>query len=376
VSQAASDPRPAAKVSVMLITYNHEKFVGQALESILTQETNFPFEVHVVEDCSTDNTQTVIRSFKEKYPDKIHLHFNEKNVGSAGPYLHTQKVFYEGFKHLKGEYFAILEGDDYWTHPKKLQKFVDFLDNHPTFVACAHNTVKVYEDGSQPPHRFLYWEGMYESYQCDGMLGVFVREDFFAMRAFFHTSSILYRNVFKGVPPVHFRNRHSCDIFITMAHMEHGKLRYFDEDMSVYRAHAGGCYSHLGEAAGQLFTINCLIHYNRWFRYRYLRIFSLSIHCLSRDLLKENKKTGQLNWKQRLQCFYLKYIYGGIYLTAQYSRLLFRFCLRSPQIIFKLATQPGTYGRQIQPRLTKNLKTLKKQLSVNRRAYESDWERR
>lgn len=304
------------KVSVLLITYNHEKFVGQALQSILEQETNFSFEINVIEDCSTDKTRDVILQYKELYPDKINLYFNPTNVGSAGPYLHTQKVFFEGFKTLKGQYLAILEGDDYWTSPKKLQKQVDFLDSNPDFVGCTHNTVKIYDDDSELPHRFLYWPGRKE---------VFNRDDFYAMTTFFHSNSFLFRNVFNGIPPSAFRDRYSCDIFVTMAHVEYGKVRYFDEDMAVYRAHSGGCYSGLTAAKGRIFNINGLRRYNEWLRYKYIRLFALSIYCLSRELLNLDKDgtIGPIGWKLRLKYRLVMCLYLLILLVTHYPKVVY-----------------------------------------------------
>src|SRR5262249_35261372 len=121
VEERASERRP--KVSVMLITYNHEKYIAQALESVLMQETNLDFETNVIEDCSIDMTQDIVMRYVRTHPHIVKPYFNEKNIG----FNVTQKNFYRGFPTLTGDYFAILEGDDYWTSPQKLQRQVDFL---------------------------------------------------------------------------------------------------------------------------------------------------------------------------------------------------------------------------------------------------------
>ena len=139
------------KVSVMIITYNHEKYIAQALESVLMQQTDFHFEINVIEDASTDRTQEIVMRYVRQYPDIVKPFFNAKNIG----FKVTQKNFYRGYLTLTGDYLAILEGDDYWTSPHKLQKQVDFLEANPDFALCGHNTIKSYEDGSQEPHRFL-----------------------------------------------------------------------------------------------------------------------------------------------------------------------------------------------------------------------------
>ncbi len=266
----------APKVSIMLITYNHEKYIAQALESILMQETEYDYEINVIEDCSTDGTQDAVMRYVRQYPDIVKPHFNKKNIG----YKVTQKNFYRGFKTLKGDYFAILEGDDYWSSPQKLQKQVSFLEANPDFAACAHNTVKVYEDGSKEPHRFLYWDK-----KPDGNI-----DDAIHLRTFFHTTGIMYRNVFKGVPPPWYRNKWSCDISVLISHMQFGAIRHFDEDMAVYRAHGSGRFSNMPVVEGWMFNIGGLRRYNAWLGYRYLKAFSWSIARYCHVLLTQSGK--------------------------------------------------------------------------------------
>lgn len=106
-------------VTIISLTYNHEKYIAQALESILMQKVNFTYEIVVGEDCSKDRTREILIQYAEKHPDKFHLLLHEKNIGAA---KNQNKVF----ENCKGKYIAMLEGDDYWTDPYKLQKQVDF----------------------------------------------------------------------------------------------------------------------------------------------------------------------------------------------------------------------------------------------------------
>jgi glycosyltransferase involved in cell wall biosynthesis len=109
------------KVSVFMITYNHENYITQALESILMQKCDFNFEIVVGEDCSTDKTREILLGYKIKYPKIFKLLLNEKNIGAVRNQINT-------LKGCRGEFIAICEGDDYWTDPYKLQKQVDFLE--------------------------------------------------------------------------------------------------------------------------------------------------------------------------------------------------------------------------------------------------------
>jgi glycosyltransferase involved in cell wall biosynthesis len=297
----AQAPERKPKVSIMLITYNHEKYIAQTLESILTQETEYDYEINVIEDCSTDGTQDIVMQYAKQYPDKVKPYFNEKNIG----FKITQKNSYRGFKTLTGDYIAIIEGDDYWSSPHKLQKQVSFLEDNPGYVACAHNVIKVYEDGSREPHRFLYWEGTPEDHTI---------EDVIFMRAYFHITTLMFRNVFKGVPPCQFENRWSCEIFVTIAHAQFGKIRYFDEDMSVYRTHAGGRFSNMKILDSWFFNIGGLRRYNAWLGYRHLKAFSGSIVRYCNVVLRDagtEWETEPLTMGQTLK-------YAGIQICYQF----------------------------------------------------------
>jgi len=118
-------------VSICCITYNHEKYIGQALESFLMQKTNFNIEIIIGEDCSTDATKSIISSYCISYPDRIKLITYEKNVGAFTNHITVIDA-------AKGKYIALCDGDDYWTDPLKLQKQVDFLDANPEYVICCH----------------------------------------------------------------------------------------------------------------------------------------------------------------------------------------------------------------------------------------------
>ena len=131
------------KLSVIFITYNHEKYVEKALRSVCEQETDFAYEVFVGEDCSTDSTREILKRVASEYPDKVRLLFREKNFGRP-----TLNVYNTTMK-CRGEYLAYLEGDDYWTDRKKLQKQVDFLEEHPEYIACTHGCVMIDENSNE-----------------------------------------------------------------------------------------------------------------------------------------------------------------------------------------------------------------------------------
>jgi len=128
-------------LSVFMITYNHERFIGQAIESVLMQKTNFDFEIVIGEDGSKDRTKEIVLDYASKYPEIIKPIIQEKNVGM---FKNASIVR----ARCKGKYVAILEGDDYWIDPLKLQKQVDFLEKHPECVICHTRAIVVNEDGN------------------------------------------------------------------------------------------------------------------------------------------------------------------------------------------------------------------------------------
>lgn len=119
-------------VSVCCITYNHEKYINEAIDSFLMQETDFPFEIVIGEDCSTDGTRKIIDKYIEKYPNIVKLVTSENNVGAINNLIRN-------FGACKGEYLAFCEGDDYWIDSKKLQMQKDLIESG-SYSLIFHNS--------------------------------------------------------------------------------------------------------------------------------------------------------------------------------------------------------------------------------------------
>lgn len=129
------------KISIIIAVYNHEKYVEQTINSVLEQKTDYEIEVFVGEDCSTDRSREVLMALENKCPKHFHFIYRDKNVGA-------KKNFKDLFSRITGDYFIILEGDDYWIYPYKLQKQVEFLESHKEYVLCSHNTIVVDENSN------------------------------------------------------------------------------------------------------------------------------------------------------------------------------------------------------------------------------------
>lgn len=170
-------------VSVGLMTYNHEKFIGKAIESVLMQEVNFTYELLIAEDCSTDRTREIVLAYKKKYPDVIRLLLQDQNVG-------MKKNSNDLRRACCGKYRANLEGDDYWIDPGKLQKQVDFLENNPDFVAIGGDFTCIDDMGC--PCAFP-WGDIRYTYCMDNEYTV---EHLHQWLLFGHTSTIMFKNYF------------------------------------------------------------------------------------------------------------------------------------------------------------------------------------
>jgi glycosyltransferase involved in cell wall biosynthesis len=227
--QYTNDSEPM--VVIEMITYNHEKYIAQAIESILMQKTNFNYKIIICEDCSTDNTAQICAEYKNKHPKKIELHLNSANVGV---YLNAKKL-HELSRNSNAKYIAMLDGDDYWTNAFKLQKQVDFLELNKDYAFCFH---RVDED-------------------CEGKIGpsyvVIEKESTFTINDlangnFIHTSSVIYRHELNTLPDW-FSDAPAADYVLYMLSARHGKIKYFPDLMAIYRRHNQGIWSSLTEQA-------------------------------------------------------------------------------------------------------------------------------
>ncbi|WP_323789671.1 glycosyltransferase [Psychroserpens sp.] len=207
-------------VSVVVISYNHEAFIKQTLDSLLSQKTDFEYEVVVGEDKSTDDTLAICKS----YGDKINLIFSEENVGMIPNFIRTLKA-------AKGKYIAVCEGDDYWIDPLKLQKQVDFLEANPNYTICWTDYSIVNDKGELTKTDFGYTKDIididfnnlftpYSTYTLTSM---------FRMEAF---DLELYQTL-----------KHYKDNSLYVLLLREGKGAFLNFVSSVYRVHEGGVYS-------------------------------------------------------------------------------------------------------------------------------------
>lgn len=124
-------------VSVIIVTYNQQDTISEAVESVLGQVADFRFEILLSDDCSSDGTYEICKGYEERYPDVVRVHRNERNLGLL-------KNYYDAIFRAGGEYVADCAGDDFWTDRLKLQKQVDVMRNNPG-VTLVHTAWKTYD---------------------------------------------------------------------------------------------------------------------------------------------------------------------------------------------------------------------------------------
>ncbi len=215
------------KVSIVVITFNHAGTLRQSLDSALAQETNFPFELLVGDDCSTDGTREIVAEYAQRHPDRIRALLHPRNLGFFGKFN-----FLAVYAEARAPYAIVLEGDDYWTNPLKLQRQVDFLDRRPDCVACFHDCYV--QDGPE-----LDTGRLYLSATVKRDLGL--REIIGDM--FPHTTSILFRRSVLGPFPPWFMELELTDLSLFSLLAAQGTFGYLaDQPMSVYRT-AGGSWT-------------------------------------------------------------------------------------------------------------------------------------
>ncbi len=231
-----SDPlqlQGSLKLTVLIITYNHEPFIATAVDSVLMQETDFDYEIIISEDCSTDQTRAIVSRYAHDYPKQVRLLLSDRN-------LNDNSVVRRGLEAARGQYVALLDGDDYWTTPTKLQKQIDFLDTHPDVSISFHNVNVDYEDSDEAGHPFhTAAPGRVAAVRPAPIsaLADIVRADFIP------TCSAVLRNVPGRNLPAWYDSSPAGDWSLFVLYAEHGNIAFHDEIMATYRIHAGGFWS-------------------------------------------------------------------------------------------------------------------------------------
>lgn len=226
-------------VSVCIATYQHAGYIKDCIEGILMQETNFAFEIIIGDDQSTDGTREICKKYAEEYPHKIRLFLRDRQKSCVFN-ENNERIF--GFnakwnrKSARGKYIATCEGDDYWTDPLKLQKQVDFMEQHPGYTVCAGGYKSVHVDTGEEKNVIKKIK------EKDHDLGyTFTLQDF-SSNWITKTLTLLYRTDSLDESEM-LRFSYSRDVHLNYQLLRNGKGFYFTEIFGVYRIHQQGIFS-------------------------------------------------------------------------------------------------------------------------------------
>jgi len=208
-------------VTVLVTTYNQENYISKALDSVLAQKVDFPYEILISEDCGTDGTRDILLDYAQKHPH-IRLKLREENVGIS-------RNWFEGLADARGEYVCTLEGDDWWRSETKLQQQVDFLRAHPDHSAVSHTILLTDDAGNTygaEPHD-------------PAIVGKDATVELFLKGITYSCTACLCRNIFKDAAPEMkayvTANRSIADFALCMILLDAGRVFVMPEALSAYR---------------------------------------------------------------------------------------------------------------------------------------------
>lgn len=217
------------KASIVILTYNHEQYIEQTLESIFNQKINFPIRIIVADDGSKDKTLEIVKTYRENYPEIITLLEHDSNQG-------VLKNVFRIFPEIKSKYLALLDGDDYWSNENKLQKQVDFLEQNEDYAACFHDAkiIHLEEANTVLFHSFESYSEKFcyqsETYPWDLL-----------NRLIIPTSSMLLRTEFIERENLNLiSDNFSIAWKLSCLAIKRSKFYYFKEAWSIYRNHPKG----------------------------------------------------------------------------------------------------------------------------------------
>lgn len=293
-------------VSIVCLTFNHSEFISQCLESLLCQDADFPVEILVHDDASTDDTLQIIESYRIRHPSTIKIIAQNENQFSKGLGFVGIQLCVEI---ANGKYIAYCEGDDFWCDPKKLHKQVSFLDKNPSYSSCAHDT------------RILSNTSLNGSLYSDFVHNIFLKKkkNTYTIKDtltgnLFHISSIMFRNIELKYPI--WINRFSAfDMVFFMLLAEKGDIHFMNDVMSVYRNNSKGITSTRKEYSTKILFLEMSLHIvrlmNRYFRrvyqnnvYEIVSVYYMEIAFLylkkSNRSLKKSIKMMNISQKYNL----------------------------------------------------------------------------
>ena len=282
-------------VSVCTTTFNNAPYTRECIEGILMQKTNFPFELIINDDCSTDGTTEILREYEAKYPDIVKPVYHDENLYSKG-ITDVYNIFC--FSKAKGKYIACCDGDDYWIDPLKLQKQYDIMEANPQYSLCHHN-YKILCDGEiRESHKASpKIMGLEEAADCGNI----------------QSSSMFFRNYGIGLVPKEISFPHIVyQFFWALRLAEFGDIYYIDEPMDMYRVHDGGLYSGSSQKKRIDMALGNIENMIMWYKYK-------KMPNIVKILKSRGRRSANRFARKSIRNFNIKELF---YLACWYSKFI------------------------------------------------------
>ena len=314
-------------VSIVCITYNHENYIADAIESFLMQKANFSYEILIHDDASTDRTPEIIKQYESKYPDLIKPIYQTENQYSKGVKLGRLNR-----ERAKGKYIAICEGDDFWTDPYKLQKQVDYMEKNPECSMCVHAAYRVTSDKKKlkshvRPNRGNKVFTVEEVIEGEGGL--------------FATNSILCPAVFSTNPPDFYEKAPVGDYPFTIYLALQGTVYYIDEFMSAYRVGVKDSWSSRMSSSIERRVAHCnkimdmLDEINRYSEYKYDIAIKKRIQSNKFNLMLDQGRVKEAKEGE------FKEIYSALDIKSKTGIFIMQYCPSIAKVLINIKRKSG-----------------------------------
>jgi glycosyltransferase involved in cell wall biosynthesis len=246
------------KINIILITYNHARYIRQALDSIITQQTPYEVEVIVADDCSTDNTVEIIREYEGKASFAFTYLPKYQNAG-------YNKNYQQAFAACTGKYIAIMEGDDYWVKTSHLQNHIDHLEKLQNASMSYNRHIRLFEDRSK--EEIFDWDG-------DKDYELVTTEQLALGNKIGNLSCCMLKGELVQQLDTKLFNMEIADWMLGMYMGQFGPLLYLKDVTSAYRIHDNGQWSRMSEREQCIQIIELIKQYDKYFNYKYTEAFT------------------------------------------------------------------------------------------------------
>lgn len=241
------------KLSILIITYNHEKYIKRAIESVKIQKFFYDYEIIIADDCSQDNTIKIANQYKNIFGDKIKVFTNVQNLGIT-------KNYEQGFAKCNGDFISVLEGDDYWNSDMKLKLQMDFLINHPECSMVFNKIIAAFPNNLNMPIQQFSDNVPYLLFNTSDLIKNNFIQNF---------SGCMYRaSAIKNINSSLY-DLLVYDWMINIVVSQYGLIGYIPQPMSVHPVLDSGAWSSKSELQQLNIVLNCIDQYNSFLKYKY-----------------------------------------------------------------------------------------------------------